>query len=156
MNNTHFHSKPPNLYCLHLNQCDKKKCTALKLKKFNLINFISQTQASSSKALILNPLSKEILQNRDKKLITTYGLIIIDCSWNQFSNLKGYTTGNIRRLPPFIAANPVNYGKWNKLSSAEALAAALFVTGFYDVANIILSKFNWGMEFKRLNNLNEI
>ncbi|MFW9952560.1 MAG: DUF367 family protein [Candidatus Thorarchaeota archaeon] len=156
MNNTHFLSKPPNLYCLHLNQCDKKKCTAIKLKKLNLINFISKAQANSSKAIVLNPLSKKILHNEDKKLIGAYGLIIIDCSWKQFSNLKGYLTGNGRQLPPFIAANPVNYGKWNKLSSAEALAAALYITGYYEIANIILSKFNWGMEFKRLNNINEI
>ncbi|MFW9949641.1 MAG: DUF367 family protein [Candidatus Thorarchaeota archaeon] len=156
MNNTHFNSKSPNLYCIHLNQCDKKKCTSVKLKKLHLINFISKTQANSLKAIILNPLSKEILHNDDKKVIATYGLIIIDCSWNLFSDLKGYNTRNARCLPPFIAANPVNYGKWNMLSSAEALAAALYITDFYDIANIILSKFNWGFEFKRLNNINKI
>ncbi|MDX1798732.1 MAG: DUF367 domain-containing protein [Candidatus Lokiarchaeia archaeon] len=50
-----------------------------------------------------------------------------------------------------MAANPTNYGKWEKLSSAEALAAALYITKFFDLANVILSKFSWGKTFKELN-----
>jgi pre-rRNA-processing protein TSR3 len=68
-------------------------------------------------------------------------------------DLKGFKGTNGRRLPPLIAANPVNYGKWEKLSSAEAIAAALFITKFEDVANLILSKFSWGVEFIKINNL---
>ena len=155
MNNLRFSSKYPKLYCVHLNQCDSKKCTALKLKKFKLIDFISNNQAKSSKAIILNPLSRKKLSYEDKELISAHGIIIIDCSWKQFSNLKGFNNENARRLPPLIAANPVNYGKWNKLSSVEALSAALYFTGYDDCAEILLSKFNWGIEFKRLNNLNQ-
>jgi ribosome biogenesis protein Tsr3 len=39
------------------------------------------------------------------------------------------------------------------LSSAEALAAALYITHFGEMANLILSKFSWGNNFKSLNNL---
>ncbi len=50
-----------------------------------------------------------------------------------------------------MAANPVNYGKWEKLTSAEAIAATLYITKFYDYANLILSKFSWGNEFFKIN-----
>ncbi|MFW9950126.1 MAG: DUF367 family protein [Candidatus Thorarchaeota archaeon] len=152
MNNKNTELGSLKLYCIHLDQCDKKKCTALKLKKFDLIKFIPNIRGNLSKAILLNPLSKEIIINTDKKIILNYGLIVIDCSWNQFSNLNKFENKNSRRLPPYVAANPVNYGKWNKLSSVEAIAAALYITGFYDYANFLLSKFSWGSEFKKLNN----
>jgi len=66
-------------------------------------------------------------------------------------NLKKLEFRNARKLPPLIAANPTNYGKWEKLSSAEALASALYITDFFDLANLILSKFSWGIKFKEIN-----
>ena len=88
----------------------------------------------------------------DRKLILRYGLIVIDCSWKNIMSLQNLDFKNARKLPPLIAANPTNYGKWEKLSSAEALAAALFITNFKDLGNLILSKFSWGNEFKEINN----
>ena len=58
---------------------------------------------------------------------------------------------NSRRVPALLAANPVNYGKLEILSSAEALAAALFITGYNDMADRILEKFKWGPNFIVLN-----
>jgi len=142
----------PKLYCLHYNECDIKKCTALKLKKFNLLKIISNVKGILNNAVILNPFSQKIVTTNDRELVLKYGLIVVDCSWKRILNLKNFNYKNQRKLPPLIAANPTNYGKWEKLSSAEALAATLILTNFIDYANQILSKFSWGSQFKSLNN----
>jgi pre-rRNA-processing protein TSR3 len=50
-----------------------------------------------------------------------------------------------------MAANPVNFGKPCKLSSVEALAAALYILGQKEHAREILSKVNWGIRFLEVN-----
>ncbi len=54
-------------------------------------------------------------------------------------------------MPVLIAGNPVNFGKPTKLTTVEALAAALFITGFTKEANQLLSMFKWGHTFIELN-----
>jgi pre-rRNA-processing protein TSR3 len=140
------------LFCLHYNECDPKKCTALKLKKFNLIKIIKNSDRRLKNALTLNPFSSSEISIDDKDTIVQFGLVVIDCSWKRILNLKSIPFYNSRKLPPLLAANPVNYGKWEKLSSVEALAAALYITDFNDYGDYILSKFSWGIQFKNLNN----
>ena len=50
-----------------------------------------------------------------------------------------------------LAANPTNYGKLGKLSSAEALAGALYILGEKALAGEIMDKFKWGHTFLELN-----
>jgi pre-rRNA-processing protein TSR3 len=151
MTNQSSHEQVPKLLCLHLNQCDRKKCTALKLKKFGILEIVSDVKGKNRNSVILNPLSNKIININDRSTIETYGLMIVDCSWKKIFNLKNLNLRNSRKLPSLIAANPVNYGKWEKLSSAEALAAALYITDYNKRADLILSKFSWGAEFKRIN-----
>ena len=140
-----------NLFCLNYRECDPKKCTATKLKRLNLLKIIKKIQGSLKNAIILNPFASIEISNLDRKTIQSFGLIVIDCSWNNILNLKELEFQTSRKLPPLIAANPTNYGKWEKLSSVEALAAALFITKFFDYANLLLSKFSWGIQFIKLN-----
>ncbi len=153
MDNRKSYKDLPNIYCLHYIECDPKKCTALKLKKFELLKIIPAIRSRLKKAIILNPFSRSELSVDDRDLILKYGLIVLDCSWKNLIKFKDSNWINGRRLPPLIAANSVNYGKWEKLSSAEAIAAALFITKFVEHARLILSKFSWGDEFIKINNL---
>lgn len=50
-----------------------------------------------------------------------------------------------------LPVNPVNYGKPGKLSSLEALAAALFIMGYNDPAGDIISKYSWSQNFIKTN-----
>jgi pre-rRNA-processing protein TSR3 len=56
-----------------------------------------------------------------------------------------------RKLPPLLAGNPVNYAKLNKLTTAEALSASLFILGFKEQGLELLDKFKWGHTFHELN-----
>jgi pre-rRNA-processing protein TSR3 len=60
-------------------------------------------------------------------------------------------SGIKRKLPPLFAGNPVNYSKLNKLTTAEALSASLFILGLKDQGQEILDKFKWGHTFYDLN-----
>jgi len=151
--NSNLDKLNPKLYCLHYRECDPKKCTSIKLDKFNLLRIIPRISGRLNKAVILNPFSEEEISKNDRDIILQYGLIVIDCSWKKLLNFKRFDRGIGRKLPALIAANPINYGKWEKLSSAEALAAALIIAGFEEYAQEILAKFSWGGEFLKLNNL---
>ena len=142
----------PKLFCLHFKECDPKKCTALKLNKLGILNIMNGVNKILKRSIVLNPFAQKEINSDDRKLILKYGLVVIDCSWKKLLKLKDLNFGVDRKLPPLIAANPTNYGKWEKLSSAEALAAALYITKFKTQADTILSKFSWGTQFKKLNN----
>ncbi len=151
MNSTNSTKEIPKLFCLNYRECDPKKCTGFKLSRLNLVKIISKIDKNLINSVILNPFANKQLSDLDKNIVLKYGLIVIDCSWNNIMNLTKLDFKNARKLPPLIAANPTNYGKWEKLSSAEALAAALYITKFFDLANLILSKFSWGKTFKEIN-----
>lgn len=56
-----------------------------------------------------------------------------------------------RRLPAMLAANPINYSKLGRLSTAEALAGSLYILGDKQLAKDFMEKFKWGHTFFELN-----
>ena len=138
----------------HAGQCDPKKCTALKLKRHGLIEIVKRTKLIPRGAIVLNPLAEKAFSPADKSRIEKYGLAALDCSWEKArkileSSLKMRKYS--RCLPYLVAANPVNYGVPTKLSTVEALSAALYIAGFKEEAKIFLSIFKWGSSFIALN-----
>ncbi len=135
------------LYVLRFNQDDPKKCTAAKLVKFNIASDIRST---NKKNLVLDPFSDKTLLPKDKSLFNS--IVGIDCSWKLADQaFSKKFIGIKRKLPPLLAGNPVNYSKLNKLTTAEAISASLFILGFKQNALDLLDKFKWGHTFYDLN-----
>eukprot|EP01017_Pseudomicrothorax_dubius_P046414 TRINITY_DN8171_c0_g1_i1.p1 TRINITY_DN8171_c0_g1~~TRINITY_DN8171_c0_g1_i1.p1 ORF type:complete len:197 (+),score=81.69 TRINITY_DN8171_c0_g1_i1:61-591(+) len=93
----------------------------------------------------------KVVSAEDTEIIKKSGILVIDCSWNKFEGLHLPTILNPRKLPYVIAVNPVNYGVPYKLTDAEAIAATLYITGFENEAETVLSKFKWGLNFLDMN-----
>lgn len=133
-----------------LRQDDPSKCTAAKLVKFRIAE---PARHISKRTIVLNPFSSEPVMRHDRE-IADY-VCAIDCSWEKADDVlkqkRLLAHGIGRRLPALLAANPVNYAKLGKLSSAEALAGALYILGSESVAGQILDKFKWGHTFFELN-----
>lgn len=137
----------------HAKQCDPRKCSALKLKRHNLVWIVHQKRELPRGAVILNPFSKKAFSHADRQRIEEKGLVALDFSWKHADDVEKFLTlrGVSRCLPYLVAANPINYGKPTKLSTVEALAAALFIAGFMEKAERLLSVFKWGHTFTSLN-----
>ncbi|CEF63818.1 Ribosome biogenesis protein TSR3 homolog [Strongyloides ratti] len=133
------------------NQCDPKRCSGRKLMRFNLIEL--QKFSYKFPGLVLSPTGTSTLSPADRDFIIKNGLAVVDCSWNEVDNtpLNRVKAQEHRLLPFMIAANPVNYGKPCKLTCVEALAAGLYIIGERDAANVIMSKFKWGLNFIKMN-----
>jgi pre-rRNA-processing protein TSR3 len=133
-----------------LRQDDPSKCTAAKLAKFRLAEPVKFIRRSS---LVLNPFSKAPVMKKDAKMVDS--VCAIDCSWERADEVLKHqrlaSQGIGRRLPAMLAANPTNYAKLGKLSSAEALAGALYILGEKKLAAEIMNKFKWGHTFLELN-----
>lgn len=133
-----------------LRQDDPFKCTAAKLAKFRLAEPVKFIRKSS---IVLNPFSRTPVSKQDAAIADS--VCAIDCSWERADEVlksrRLVSQGIGRRLPAMLAANPTNYAKLGKLSSAEALAGALYILGEKKLAAEIMDKFKWGHTFLELN-----
>lgn len=136
----------------HAAQCDPKKCTGLRLKRRGFARVVTKTRFLPKRAIVLNPFSEIAFSPADRQRIEDFGLVALDCSWEHVQKvLSGHVKGTSRCLPILIAGNPVNFGKVTKLTTAEAIAAALYIAGFKEKAVELLSIFTWGHTFFELN-----
>lgn len=136
----------------HARQCDPRKCTTLRLRRHHLARVVHRIQGLPRGAVILNPFSKRAFSPADRERLERKGLAAIDCSWMHADEVFELSMrGASRCLPYLVAANPVNYGVPTKLSTVEALAAALYIAGYRGKAKHLLSIFKWGLHFIELN-----
>ena len=144
--------KSPRLTIYHANQCDPKRCTGLKLKRHGLARVVTSIKFLPRRAIILNPFGEIAFSPADRQRIQDFGLAALDCSWEHAQKvLSTHVKGTSRCLPILLAGNPTNYAKATKLSTVEALAGALYIAGFRDEAEKVLSIFVWGHTFMELN-----
>ncbi len=142
----------PRIVIYHASQCDPKRCTGLKLKRHGLARVVTSIRFLPRRAVVLNPFAEKAFSPDDRQRIQDFGLAALDCSWEHAQKvLAGHVKGTSRCLPVLIAGNPTNYAKATKLSTAEAIAGALYIAGFRDEAERVLSIFTWGHTFWDLN-----
>ncbi len=137
------------LCVVHTGQCNPKRCTAKKLARFHLVTFTSAQRLSrASRAVLLDPTVQTPLCRTDR----SRALVALDCSWEHCERLVASVPLSVkRRLPYLLAANPTNYGRPYRLTTVEALAAALYILGETEHTERLLSKFKWGFTFLVLN-----
>jgi len=145
-------SRSVSVRVYHAKQCDPRKCSTLKLKRHNLVRVVHRVRELPRGSVILDPFTSKAFSPADQERLKKRGLSALDCSWVHAKEVFE-VSGNwaSRCLPYLVAANPVNYGKPTKLSTVEALAAALYITSFREQAEELLSKFKWGLQFITLN-----
>jgi len=143
------------LILYHADQCDPKKCTGRKLAKFGYAKIVRSIRLIPKKAIILNPAAQKALSKEDAHYTKMHGIAVLDCSWKKSEELlfKLRSRGISRALPYLVPANPTNFGKPFKLSTVEAFAAALFITGHREQAEKIMNKFKWGPHFLKMNEI---
>jgi pre-rRNA-processing protein TSR3 len=104
------------------------------------------------RAVVLNPFSEIAFSPADRRRVEKFGLAALDCSWEHAENVMlKHVRGTSRCLPFLIAGNPVNFGKPTKLTTVEALVAALYIVGLGEEVNQLLSIFKWGHTFIEIN-----
>jgi len=141
---------PIRLLAYHAGQCDPKKCTSLRLKRFGLLALVPRPSGLPRGAVVLTPKAEQALSPADAPRAERRGLAVVDISWKR-GRFPSVPQGTRRALPYLLAANPVNYGKPFVLSSVEAFAAALMIFRRDDEAQALLAKFGWGEQFLLLN-----
>ncbi len=140
------------LFALMAHEDDPRKCTASKLVRSGELREAKRVASIPGGAIVLDPESEKALSMEDLGAAKKFGILVVDCSWNKLDRFPRVRAGlRHRALPLLLAANPTNFGKPQRLSSAEALAATLYILGEKEHAKRILGEFRWGQVFIEIN-----
>ncbi len=140
------------LFVYSAKECDPKKCTAIRLNKFGKVHLVYNPKGIPRNSILLYPFAEKAFSKEDANIALNFGLTALDCSWKRIKPMPRIGKNLEQRILPYlVAANPINYGQPTKLSTAEALSAALFIVGRREAATDILSPFKWGSIFLNLN-----
>lgn len=132
--------------------CDPKKCTSRKMVKFKIVQEVPNVKSVPYGVLVLDPFAQKAVSREDLEQVKAHGILVMDLSWENIESFPKLRKDVIHRaLPYLLAANPVNWGKPMRLTSAEAVAATLYILGEKAQAQEVLSKFTWGEQFLKLN-----
>ena len=136
------------LYAFRDNSCDPRKCTVKKLERAGFLTIFTKIARIPRNTLLLEPTAEQALSPADRYVKS---ITVLDCSW-EVLDTGAISSWRIHRALPFlVAANPINFGKPCKLSSVEALAAAVYILGEQERARELLSKVSWGTRFLEVN-----
>lgn len=131
---------------------DPKRCTAARLVRFKHAVEVKGASQVPARAVVLDPEAEKALSVEDRLSIAKHGLLVLDCSWNRLAKFPRIRSSLQHRALPFLlAANPTNFGKPQRLSSAEAMAASLHIIGERGQAEQVMSIFKWGPAFLDIN-----
>ncbi len=145
------------VHAIWLAQDDPKKNTAVRLSRRGDLKLHEKFNKLPRRGIILEPLCGKVLGPEDHSLLLEQGgsLVGLDCSWAHIEDSVSQVMKNTklqgRMLPLLLAANPVNWGKPGKMTTAEALSASLYLIGKEEQARKLLSAFRWGEQFFVLN-----
>jgi len=149
--------QPVAVHALWLAQDDPKKNTAVLASKRGNLVLHKSIRSIPKRGIILEPLCGKVFGPEDHELLLDRGgaLVGLDCSWAQIEtsvqSVMSRTRLQPRMLPLLLAANPVNWGKPGRLTTAEALATVLYLVGRREQAREVLGAFRWGERFFELN-----
>ncbi|NYT05119.1 MAG: DUF367 family protein [Methanomicrobiales archaeon] len=136
------------LFAYRDNSCNPKKCTVKKLERAGMVTIVTHPAKIPKNSLILDPTAEQALSPADRGVASVTAL---DCSWEVLDAVLGHRFRIRRALPFLVAANPVNFGRPFRLTSVEALAAALWILGEPAQAAAILHRVSWGERFLEVN-----
>lgn len=146
-----------NIHALWLAQDDPKKNTAVLASKRGDLKLHKNFRELPRRGIILEPLCGKVFGPEDHELLMEQdgALVGLDCSWahieSSVETVMKRTRLQPRMLPLLLAANPVNWGKPGRLTTAEALSACLYMMGRKKQAKQVLGAFRWGSRFFELN-----
>lgn len=142
---------PARLYIVMEREDDPRRCTAARMIRFGEARETSAGRAPRG-AIVLDPSAEKSISAEDREAALRFGLLALDCSWNRLTEFPRVRSGLRHRALPFvIPTNPTNFGKAQRLSTAEAFAAALYILGERGQAAGIMARYKWGPSFIPMN-----
>ncbi len=140
------------LYILMEHEDDPRKCTATRLVRQGEARRATAIASIPRGAVVLDPEAEKSISAEDLPSVRKLGVLALDCSWKKLERFPRIKTGLKHRAIPFtVAANPTNFGKPQMLTTAEALAAAVYILGEKEQARQLMSRFRWGQTFLEIN-----
>ena len=74
----------------HANECDRKKCTSIKMEKLGKCKLVYNINKIPSGAVVLNPFAQKAVSYEDYRYVHRRGVVGLDCSWNEVSSSKKF------------------------------------------------------------------